>query len=291
MLQKKGINMTSQIEKKISNLPKLTQMQKKVADYIIKHPIDVTFITLDQFSSIINTSTTTIMRLMYQLGYSGYSEFQRELQAQFRDKVNPGVRLETGIKDVGDENIWGKCYEKQIHNIQTTFTMIPEETLDQVVNSIAAAQRKYFLAVRGGLMVAQYMNDFLGRMFGKCQLIHADNFTEWCSIVPDLNESDLIIAISFPRYAKRLARCLQLAKEKRSKITLLTDSYSAPIAKYADLLLPCNYDSLGFHNSPMAAMMLADCIVNVAAIRYSELVQERLNQADKIMIEEKYYLI
>jgi len=283
--------MTSKIEKLILSLPKITKMQKRAAEYIIKHPIDVTFMTLDQFSNVINTSTTTIMRLMYQLGYSGYSEFQRELQAQFRDKVNPGVRLETGIKDAGDENIWGKCCEKQIHNIQTTFTMIPEETLDQVVSSIATAQRKYFLTVRGGLMVAQYMNDFIGRMFGNCQLIHADNFTEWCSIVPDLKESDLIIAISFPRYAKRLASCLHLAKEKRSQVTLFTDSYSSPLAKYADLLLPCTYDSLGFHNSPMAAMMLADCIVNVAAIRYSELVRERLNQADKIVIEEKYYLI
>jgi len=283
--------MTSQIDKLVLSLPKLTKTQKKVAEYIIKHPIDVAFMTLDQFSNIINTSTTTIMRLMYQLGYSGYSEFQRELQAQLRDKVNPAVRLETGIKDVRDENIWSKCCEKQIQNIRTTFTMIPEKTLDQVVSSIAAAQRKYFLAVRGGLMVARYMNDFLGRMFGKCQLIHADNFIEWCTIVPDLNESDLIIAISFPRYAKRLARCLHLAKEKRSQIILLTDSHSAPPAKYADVLLPCSYDSLGFHNSPMAAMMLADCIIYVATVRYSEVVRERLNQADKIMIAEKYYLI
>lgn len=285
------MDMDNPIEKIKAGLPGMTNMQKIVADYIIKRPVDVAFMTLDQFAGIIGTSTTTIMRLMYHLGYSGYSKFQKELQMQLRNKVDPSIRLEANLKDVDRDNIWTRCCEKQLQNIQDTFSTIPQSTFDEVVDAIANSRQIYFVAARGGMMVAKYMTDFLGRMFGRCHLIQADLITEWCTVLPALSKDDLVIAISFPRYARRLKSFLRQAKERETPIILLTDSYSSPIAEFATWLLPCTCSSLGFHNSPVAAMVIADCIINVTSIRFADTVRERLSEADRIMNEDGYYII
>jgi Transcriptional regulators len=279
------------IEKIKTGITSMTNMQKVVADYIIKHPVDVAFMTLEQFAGVIGTSTTTIMRMMYHLGYSGYSEFQKGLQMQLRNKVDPSVRLETNLKDVDKDNIWTRCCEKQIQNIHDTFSMISQSTFDEIIAAIADARRMYFVAARGGMMAAKFMCDFLGRMFGNCQLLQADLITEWCTVLPTLSREDLVVAISFPRYAKRASSFLKHAKEKEARIVLITDNYSSPLAGFATWLLPCACGSLGFHNSPVSAMMIADSIINVASIRHADSVSMRLSEADRVMIADDYYLM
>ena len=53
-----------------------TSAQRKVADYILKNPTEVPFMTTDQLAVVIGVSVATVMRLAYALGYTGYSHFQ-----------------------------------------------------------------------------------------------------------------------------------------------------------------------------------------------------------------------
>jgi DNA-binding MurR/RpiR family transcriptional regulator len=269
----------------------MTSKQTVIAEYIIKHKVDVAFMTLDQFASVIDTSTTTIMRLMYHLGYSGYAEFQRSLQAQLRDKMDPPSRLEANLNEINKSDIWLKSLEKQIQNIQDTFAIIEEHTLDNIVAAIPSARRIYFVAVRGGMTVATYMNDSLGRMFGNCQILHADTIADWCAIAPTVDERDLVFVWSFPRYGRRIRLFLQTMQERNARVVLTTDSYSSPIVQYGTWLLPCTCESLGFHNSTLAAMMIADCIITATSLRYADIVYPRLKEANKILTKDGYSIL
>jgi DNA-binding MurR/RpiR family transcriptional regulator len=270
----------------------MTNKQTEIAEYIIKHPVDVGFMTLDKFANVVNTSTTTIMRLMYHLGYSGYSEFQRNLQAQMRDKMDPQNRLETNLNKINNNsNIWCQCLEKQIQNIHDTFAIIDELTLDDIVAAIPNARRIYFVAVRGGMTVAMYMNDSIGRMFGNTQILHADMIGDWCAVAPMVDERDLVFVWSFPRYGRRIRLFLQTMKERKARIVLMTDSYSSLMAQYGTWLLPCACESLGFHQSQLAAMMIADCMITATSIKYADIVYPRLKEANEVLTKDGYSLL
>jgi DNA-binding MurR/RpiR family transcriptional regulator len=284
-------NFSNPIEVIKNNFNGMTNMQMIIAEYIIKHPVDVSFMTLEKFAGLIDTSTTTIMRLMYHLGYSGYAEFQRNLQAQLRDKMGPPNRLEDNLSKIDQNDIWLQSLEKQLQNIQDTFAIIDKQTLDDIVDAIPNARRICFVAVRGGMAVAVYMNNVLGRMFGNCQILNADAISDWCSIVSTLDERDLVFVWSFPRYARRVRLFLQAAQERKARVVLTTDSYSCPLAPYSTWLLPCTCGSLGFHNSLLAALMVADCIITATSLRFAEVAYPRLKKANDIMTKDGYSLL
>lgn len=283
--------MVNPIEKLKVNISGMTEAQRKVADYIIKNSLEVAFMTIDQLAGVVGTSTTTIMRLMAHSDYSGYTEFQKGLRELLRNKVNPKTRLEVNLKEMSGSDLWTQCYEKQMNNIHDTFAMLSKERLDETIRRIIDARQVYFTCARGGLPVAQYLTSFFNRMFGNCRLLKADMLTDWLDVLLDMNSSDLIVAISYPRYATRLVNLVKLAKDNDTQIISLTDGYSSPLAEFSDFILPCSCSSLGFHNSPVSTMVVADCLINVVAIRYPKLVEERLDKANNIATDLEYYTL
>jgi len=267
----------------------MTDAQRNVADYIIKNSLEVAFMTIEQLSRRVGTSTTTIMRLMTYLGYTGYAEFQKELRGLLREKLNPKKKLEINLKEIDDSNIWTKCYEKQKENMVNTFSMISVDKLDETVERIINARKIYFASARGGRSVSQYLMSFFSRMIGNCYLIHTDMFTDWIDLLYDMNNQDLIIAISYPRYASSMVNLLRLAKNNDVQIISITDSYSSPLNEFSSFILPCSCDSLGFHNSPITAMIIADCLINAIAVKYASKIEKRLDKADSIATELNYY--
>ncbi len=277
------------IRKLKNELSSMTEAQKKVADYIIRNQFDVAFSTVDQVANAVGTSTTTVMRLMTHLKYSGYSEFQRYLQENLRNKVTPETRLEANLRDLSKDNLWRQCYDKQIKNLEETMNAISTEQLDVLTQKIQKSRRVYIASARGGAMVALYLHLFFSRMYGNTVLVQSDELANWSTFIPSMNEQDLVIAITFPRYAKSLMNFVSAAKNQNVYIAGLTDSYSSPLAEKADLALTCCCSSLGFHNSPVSAMMIADCIIGVLSLRDSAKIKERLAASADILQEAGYY--
>ncbi|MEK9198203.1 MurR/RpiR family transcriptional regulator [Ureibacillus sp. FSL E2-3493] len=280
--------MENPIEKLQHKIGELTETQRRVADYIIKHPLDVAFLTVDQLAGVVKTSTTTIMRLTFNLGYSGYSEFQKGLQENLRNQAAPQTRFEANIKGMEEDDLWGRYAEKQINNIQNTIEMISHETLEETQKMILSANRIICTSVRSGLPVAQYLTHGLNRLFGNTSLVVAD-VSDWVDNVVNMNENDLVITISFPRYARRIIDLSRTAKKNGVKIISITDSYSAPITTYSDLVLPCNASSIAFHNSVVSSIFIVDYIMSALAINYPDQTKKRLDKINSILTDINYH--
>ncbi|MFJ5748595.1 MurR/RpiR family transcriptional regulator [Peribacillus frigoritolerans] len=280
--------MENPILKLKNKISELTETQKRVADYIIKNPVDVAFLTVDQLAGIVGTSTTTIMRLTFSLNYSGYTEFQKGLQELLRNRAAPQIRLEANLKDLNESNLWIRSAESQLNNIQSTVEMISTESLNKTVEMIVSADRIFCTSVRSGLPVAQHLTFGLNRLLGNCELIVAD-LSDWVDKGINFTSKDLVIATSFPRYARRIVEFAMAAKDNNAQIISITDSYSSPLVKYSDLVLPCNSSSIAFHNSPIASMLVADYLVSAIAINYPEKTKNRLDEINSILTKMNYH--
>lgn len=280
--------MENPILKLKNKISELTETQRRVADYIIKNPMDVAFLTVDQLAGIVGTSTTTIMRLTFSLGYSGYTEFQKGLQEILRNQAAPQTRLEANIKGIEEDDLWGRYAENQIRNIQNTMDMISQDSLEHAQKLIMSANRIICTSVRSGLPVAQYLTHGLNRLLGNTSLVVSD-VSDWVDSVVNMDDNDLVIAISFPRYARRIIDFARTAKMNGVKIISITDSYSSPLASYSDLVLPCNSNSIAFHNSAVSSMFVADYIISALAINYPEQTKKRLDKVNAILTDMDYH--
>jgi len=282
------IIMENPILKLKNKISELTETQRKVADYIIKNPMDVAFLTVDQLAAIVGTSTTTIMRLTFNIGYSGYTEFQKGLQEILRNQAAPQTRLEANIKRIKEDDLWGRYAESQIKNIQKTMDTITQDSLKQTQELIVSANRIICTSVRSGLPVSQYLSQGLNRLFGNTSLVVAD-VSDWVDSVVNMDENDLVIAISFPRYARRIIDLARTAKSNGVKVVSITDSYSSPLCSFSDLVLPCNSSSIAFHNSVVSSMFVADYIISALAINYPEQTKKRLDKVNAILTDMDYH--
>lgn len=268
-------------------LPELTNMQKKIGDYILQHSSETAFLTIEQLAKKVGTSTTTIMRLTAKLGYSGYSEMQDGLQELIRGQHAPHNRLEINLKEINKDDLWLSTVNHNINQIQNTIDSVTIEILDKVLELIIGAERIFCVSVRSGLPVGQYLTHGLNRSLGNCNLISADDLVDK---VIDITSKDIIIAVSFPRYINKVIDMVSIAKEESNvKVISITDNFYAPIVNYSDVVIPCDSSSLAFHNSPIAAMFVVDYIISAVAIENADVTKKRLNKVNKYMTKFNYH--
>lgn len=259
-----------------------TLAQRKVADYVLKNPTEVAFLTTEQLASNIGVSVASIMRLAYAVGYSGYAQFQKDLQEMLRNQVAPPTRLEQNVKKVDKNKLLIACAETQIANINKTVEFLTDEAIDKALELVFKAKRIYVIGVRGSHTVAHYLYEGMNRLGVDCQMLIPDT-GRLQSILAKMSSDDLVLAISLPRYARRTLEIVRVAKSKGAKLLSITDGYSSPLALVSDAFLPCAFESVGFHNSEIGALFVADFLVTSVAIRDLNLTKHHLEEIERVV--------
>ena len=268
----------------------LTSAQRKVADYILKNPVEASFLTLDQLASVAEVSTTTVMRLSFNLGYSGYSEFQKELQELLRNRVSPTVRLEANIKAVGNDSLLIECAEKQIRNIRATVDFLSGDVTNICLESILKARKVYIVGVRTSFGAAYYLYQGLNQILDNCEILEPGSGDQVERIL-DISSSDLVIAISLPRYGRATVDLVTAIKNLRgAKIISITDGYTSPLASISDLVLPCAFSSLAFHNSITGAVIISDFLITSVAMREAKKTKQRLASCEEVFTALNFHV-
>jgi DNA-binding MurR/RpiR family transcriptional regulator len=260
----------------------MTPALRRVADYILKNPVDTSFMTLEQLSQQAGASTATVMRVAFQLGYSGYSDFQRDLQELLRDRVAPTTRLEVSKKSLKHSSVLNNCAENHIDNVKSMMDFLTKDVIDESVGLIAKAKKIYIVGVRSSFAIAYYLHQTLNQITGNCVLLEAGSGNVAEEII-NITRADLVIGITMPRYARPTVETLRLVKQFGPKIIVITDGYGSPLAPLADVLLPCSVRSLAFHNSIAGPALLVDFLITSFALAYPQRTRDRLDTAEPVL--------
>jgi DNA-binding MurR/RpiR family transcriptional regulator len=277
------------LEKLKEHVGSLPRSQKLVVDYIIGHYTEVGFMTVEQLATKVGTSTTTVMRLMANVGYSGYSDFQKNLQIVLREESAPQIRLEENLRNRTHSEGWRRHYELQLDQIQRVTELNTEENLAEAVKLVTNARNRYCTSVRSGLPVAQYLTHNLNRMIGQTKLTLADS-SDWADDVISFSDQDVLIAVSYSRYGSRLMDYVNQAKKKGTKIITITDKLSSPLTPYSDVMITCPADSLASHNSIVSSIFVVDYLISALSVEKSESISKRLTEVDGILKDMEYHV-
>ena len=260
----------------------LTTSQRKVADYILKNPVESAFLTLDQLAGAVGTSTTTVMRLAFTLSYSGFTEFQKALQDLFRSTISPATRLEANIKNLDSSRLLVKCAEQQAVNIEETIDFLSDDMVSGCLKLIMSARKVYVVGMRTSFGAAYYLYQGLNQIMGNCELLQPGSGHQ-VEQVMDITDEDLVIVVCLPRYARSVVELVKSVKLLRAaKVVSITDGYASPLAAVSDLVLPCAFNSLAFHNSIAGAVLIADFLITAVAMQDPEKTKERLDRAEDV---------
>jgi DNA-binding MurR/RpiR family transcriptional regulator len=271
------------------NMDGFSKGQRQIARYILTHYDKAAYMTAAKLGSEVNVSESTVVRFVMELGYAGYPEFQKALQELIRTKLTSFQRMEVTNHLIGDGDVLEKVLMTNVENIRHTLDSISRAAFHDAVDAIVKAKNIYIIGVRSSSMLANFLGYSLRMVFDNVCLIDTASGSELFQQIMSIGEGDVMIAISFPSYSKRVIRAVEFARRAGADVVALTDSAEAPISSFAQQVLIAQSDMASYVDSLVAPLSLINAlVVAVSRVREDE-VRERLQKLEHIWDEYDVY--
>src|SRR5262252_9717117 len=145
---------------------RLTQSQRRIAEYIIEHSQEVAFSTVDRMAERLDVNPSTIVRFAYRLGLSGFTGLQERMQELVRGQLSRTGDPISESQAAGhlEGTSFGTSLSHDWQNLHHTIAGLDAAAFDHAVNALGQARRVYVVAEFWTFSVAQYFALVLDRL-------------------------------------------------------------------------------------------------------------------------------
>lgn len=270
-------------------LPDLSKGQKLIADFILSQYEKAAFMTAQKLGKTVGVSESTVVRFASELGYDGYPALQRGLQDLMRNKLTAVQRIEVTSGQMSNDDVLERVLNLDIDRIRRTLEETSKEDFNSAVDKIVSCNTIYIMGTRSAASIASFMNYYLSLIFPHVKLVQSTTTSELFEKIMRIDEKDVMIGISFPRYSKQTMRALKYAKNNGANVIAITDSKNSPLAKYADNLLLARSDMASFVDSLVAPLSLINALIVAVSIRNVDRVTQTFEKLEKVWEEYDVY--
>lgn len=245
----------------------LSKAHRKAADYVLSNVFRSATMSIDELANAVGISVATANRFARALGFDGYPQFRAELVYGFEAMLAPidNLRSEVQRPATSTEIIAGSLNE-DLANLEATRRGLAPDLCNQAVRMILNAERIYVVGYGASAFLAGLMAHGLDPFCGTVQsTIGSGGPSHVARQLFKYTSRDLVIAISFPRYAEDVVTILQQLREKAVPVLALTDAPSSPLASLANVTLYAQTRRHFSPNSEGAALCLIEAICSAVA--------------------------
>ena len=270
-------------------LPTFSKGHKLIANYILAHYDKAAFMTAQKLGKTVGVSESTVVRFAALLGYDGYPALQRALQDMMRSRLTAVQRIEVTSGQMNGDDVLERVLDLDIDRIRRTLEVTSKADFNTAVDQIISCNTIYIVGTRSSASLAAFLNYYLSLIFPRVKLVPSTTTSELFEKIMHIDERDLMIGISFPRYSKQTVKALDFAKHNGAKVIAITDSGSSPIAKYADSLLLARSDMASFVDSLVAPLSLINALIVAVSIKNVDKVSDTFEKLERVWDEYDVY--
>lgn len=281
---------SSELWKKIEKeYDKLSKRQKLIADYILKNYDKAAFLTAAKLGDAVGVSESTVVRFATELGYKGYPGFQKALEELVRIKLNSIQRMEVTYGRITQSEILESVLNSDIDKIKQTLAKIDQNAFEMAVDTILNARRIYIIGIRSCSPLAEFLAFYLNLICDNVMPVRTNGSSEIFEQLIRVNEEDVVIGISFPRYSMRTLKALEFASNRKAKVITLTDSVHSPINLYSSCNLIARSDMASIVDSLVAPLSVINALVVALCMKKQKEVITTLETLEGIWDEYQVY--
>lgn len=242
--------------------------------------------TAQKLGKTVGVSESTVVRFASELDFDGYPALQRSLQDLMRNKLTAVQRIEVTSDHMTREDVLERVLTLDIEKIRKTLEETSKDDFNNAVDKIIGCDTIYIIGARSAAPLASFLNYYFTMIFPHVKLIRNTTTSELLEQIMHINENDVIIGISFPRYSKQTAKMLEYASNSGANVIAITDSVDSPLAQYADNLLLARSDMASFVDSLVAPLSLVNALIAAVSISNVDKVSKSFERLESIW--EKY---
>ena len=268
---------------------KMSKGQKRLADYVTENYDKAVFLTAARLGEVVGVSESTVVRFATQLGYKGYPGFQKALEELVRNKLNSIQRMEVTYGRISQSEILETVLQSDIEKIKLTLTGIDQKAFELAIDTILSAKRIYVVGIRSCAPLASFLCFYLNLVCENVIAVNTNSSSEIFEQLIRINEEDVIIGISFPRYSMRTLKALEFASNRKAKVITLTDSVHSPMNLYSSCNLIARSDMASIVDSLVAPLSVINALVVALCMKKQKEVVNTLETLEQIWGEYQVY--
>lgn len=201
----------------------LTPQERRLSGHLVEHLERWGYLSSTELARDLDVHRSTIVRFAQNLGFKGYPELQdaaraaylREVQAPNHLVLNAGGDEELGIVQA--------VFQREIENLQRSYTHLDVGVLEETAASIAAARRVLVFGRRFSHPIALHIALILRTMRQRVEAAPATGGSS-VDLLFDLTPEDLVLVVSMRRHSPEVQRTLRYLADANVPVTVLTDA-------------------------------------------------------------------
>ena len=233
------------IEQIIRLRPTLSPKKRRVADFMMEDYKRLFLMSAKEIARKCEVSEPTITRLLMDLGFSGYGEFEQYLKGLLRIELTSVERLLKAERQGEQTSTLTAYYRNTLLNLENMMKSISEQELKSLAGLIFEAESVLIAGYKASATLALYLGYLLKKV--KAGIL-IDTSYAWDNLdhIALHGPSTLLVVIAFPRYPQRALELVQYAKQHDSRVFCLTDNLKSPLVNLADQYLVIDMEGISF---------------------------------------------
>lgn len=210
---------------------------RRIADLILASHDQVAFMSASRLARHVGVDVATVTRFSQQLGYEGFVELIREIQAAVLKEMRESratlqERLDNAPNPVA-QILW-----RDWANLERTIQQVPLDTMAQAVEMIKDARRVYVVSEESAAGITAAIQSYLSMIRGGVIALDHGPYNIALAL-KEVGSEDIVIAISLSIYGYDATRVLALGRKLGARTVAIVAHPASPLAAEADLLLAC----------------------------------------------------
>ena len=287
--------MSSIHEKDIINLidekyAKMSKSHKKVARFVKEHYDQAVFMTAAKIGAILGISESTVVRFASGLGFDGFPDFQSVLADWVKNKLNTVSKMGAKYGGSSQSEILIDVLQADMEKIGDTIEQVDPIAFETAVDSIISAKTVYVVGLRTCEPLADFLSFYLNMIRGNVVVLRTTSASEMFEQMIRIDENDVLVGISFPRYSMRTLKAMEFANDRNAKVIAITDSPHSPMNLYSSCNLFARSDMVSIVDSLVAPLSLINALVVALCMKCPDEVKQNLSNLEEAWNNYQVYL-
>lgn len=272
-----------------SKMLSFSKGQKRIAAYILDNSGEAAYMTASRLGEEVGVSESTVVRFAMELGFDGYPGLHEAMQELNRNLLTSTQRMQVSNQQIADDEILEKVMQSDLDKLKRTLDSVEREQFDRAVGLLLESSSVYVMGVRSAAPLASFASFYLNLVFPNVRLVESTGSGELFERLIRLGPDSVFLAISFPRYSKRIVDMVHYAKSVGAKVISLTDNSASPIAALADAVLFARSDMASFVDSLVAPLSIINALIVACGRKRQDSVGETLGRLEQLWDEYGVY--
>ena len=225
-------------ERYANALSKLTPTERKIGDYLIRHPDDVVDASAVQIAAASGSSDATVIRTVQTLGYSGLRELKRELLQDVLRRRSMSATLDHSIDQVlaSDKKSVARVLTDSVAVLETFRQEVEQHSVDRAVEIMDRSARIFTYGLGPGGLIASFFALHLNRIGRDARAMAQTGYRIADELLP-LAADDCVVLFAPYHQTDEVEVLVDHARAVGAPVILITEALGVSLGERVEVVI------------------------------------------------------